>query len=204
MAPTSRGSAECHLTPCWSRRAMAKRIGTAAPGVFVGSAAGLTDDRGTPRSHRPSTRQTAPRELTARTGEPLWPWTTGWLSEGMSASAGRNYPTSWFRRRALFPARRLRARTRNFLHFANFLDEAKALKLPRRERLPRNPEAQMPPCTFHRTDLAWRAESLHRAANPWRSPVTFRSRGGVSACLTRMYGWPPSRNVSSTCATVNR
>src|SRR5271170_460985 len=58
----------------------------AAPGVPVGSALDLASDTEVPRSQSPSTRPTTACESAASTGEPLWPFTTGWLRRKTSAA----------------------------------------------------------------------------------------------------------------------
>jgi hypothetical protein len=43
-----------------------------------------------PRSQRPSTRPTTAWESAANTGEPLWPFTTGWLKR-KTLAAGADF-----------------------------------------------------------------------------------------------------------------
>ncbi len=67
------------------RRAIAWRIGIAAPGVEMDREEDLAMEMVLERSQRPSTRPTTARESRARTGEPLWPRATGWLRRNTSA-----------------------------------------------------------------------------------------------------------------------
>src|SRR5271155_1191464 len=65
-------------------------MGMAAPGVVVGRALDLVRANGVPRNHRPSTRPTTARDFVSKTGEPLWPFTTGWLRRN-TLTAGADF-----------------------------------------------------------------------------------------------------------------
>lgn len=72
---------------------MAYWMGMAAPGLDLDCAPVLARETGVPRSQRPSTRPTTAWDSVAITGDPLWPFTTGWLRRKTS-DTGADF-SSW-------------------------------------------------------------------------------------------------------------